>query len=800
MSVHRWFEPRPRRVALLCVALAVGLAVHASWFYPFFSDDALISLRYAQRLSEGRGLTWTDGERVEGYTDLLWVLILSLPAVLGWNLILAARALGFVGALGAALCAGLAPERPFQFRIERLLSGSVFLVLAAPVAAWALAGLEHAFMLGVLALALLFAQRALETTGSDLWKASAFFAALALLRADGLVLGCTAAAGFFLALRSWRGLRGSLVLLALPALALGLQLAFRLAYYGRWVPNTAVAKVSFSTHRLLQGLEHVGTGLTPLLPALLLAVAVTWFLRREAQRRAIVLWTTAAGWWAYVALVGGDIFPGWRQVLLGLVPIAFLFSEGGAWVLRNVPSARQGIWVVAGVVAAGLTIRLGARDSENRRAKGELWEWDGLPLGHVLKEAFAAKDPLLAVDAAGALPYWSGLRSLDMLGLNDEYIARHPPPGFGRGVIGHELGDGAYVRERAPDIIAFCGSVGRKTPCFVGGHQLVRHPSFRREYAFVGVFAGPRPVGQGHVVGQLYIRREGKLGIEATEDGFVIPSYFFAASAALAHLEGKELVTRVSPTHSGKLEEIELEPGTWTLESDNDALEWSFLCGSRSATVLAKDAPVSIHLERRTRVGILVGTRTPGEQRVGAVRLRKSAAERARQACSTARQLEARLSDLPAEAIPGGSWNDPRNVLFDRRGMLVALERPSLLREIELSTDNNDTYLLKYVAEDGSVLGESHLAPKFDSPGMLVHRVTVPDAVRGQPVATLELLPKEGDGAFSLGHLVVTRAPETEGPAVPVPAPASAPAPPEDSASAGSAPRAPETETAATSP
>ena len=37
-----------------------------SVYWNYTADDAYISLRYAHRLMNGQGLTWTDGERVEG--------------------------------------------------------------------------------------------------------------------------------------------------------------------------------------------------------------------------------------------------------------------------------------------------------------------------------------------------------------------------------------------------------------------------------------------------------------------------------------------------------------------------------------------------------------------------------------------------------------------------------------------------------------------------------------------------------------------------------------------------------------
>ena len=46
-------------------------------FWPFLLDDVLISLRYARNLAEGNGPIYQVGDRVEGYTNLLLVLLAS---------------------------------------------------------------------------------------------------------------------------------------------------------------------------------------------------------------------------------------------------------------------------------------------------------------------------------------------------------------------------------------------------------------------------------------------------------------------------------------------------------------------------------------------------------------------------------------------------------------------------------------------------------------------------------------------------------------------------------------------------
>jgi hypothetical protein len=61
-------------------------------------------------------------------------------------------------------------------------------------------------------------------------------------------------------------------------------------------------------------------------------------------------------------------------------------------------------------------------------------------------------DRTLAIDAAGLVPFYSGLYTIDMLGLCDQYVAHLPPsPHF---VPGHSKYDPEYLLARRPDLIA----------------------------------------------------------------------------------------------------------------------------------------------------------------------------------------------------------------------------------------------------------------------------------------------------------------------------------------------------------
>jgi hypothetical protein len=46
-------------------------------------EDAYISFRYVENLLDGHGLVYNIGERVEGFTHPLWLLLITPPTALG---------------------------------------------------------------------------------------------------------------------------------------------------------------------------------------------------------------------------------------------------------------------------------------------------------------------------------------------------------------------------------------------------------------------------------------------------------------------------------------------------------------------------------------------------------------------------------------------------------------------------------------------------------------------------------------------------------------------------------------------
>jgi arabinofuranosyltransferase len=531
-------RPRAPWIALCLLVPSAGiLLLNARHYYPFLSDDALISLRYARRLLTGHGLSWTDGQPVEGYSNLLWVLLVAVPGLFGADLITAARVLGVLSTIAvlASLAYWYTTRYPLRVAWFPALAGLLFLSLGAPTAVWAIGGLEqplYGALLGI-AIPLLFAVlESPEPSRRTVVWLSLVLGLLSLTRPDG-PLFAAAAAGTLLVVRRSPGL--SMRVLVLPVLFYGAQLVFRVLYYGDLVPNTALVKIAPTKARWIFGWEYLTGGLSALAPFSYLALAAIALLLVSARARgsALALAAMAGAWSGYLVFIGGDIFPAYRHFVPLMVVFAFALAEGARAIAERLDARPLYLYPIA-LVTLGLFLPYGQRqiaDKHSVRAVRERWEWQGKEVALLLKRAFHRQQPLLAVTAAGCLPYWSELPSLDMLGLNDYYLPRHPPPDMGTGFLGHELGDAQYVLGRNPDIIVF--TVG-SPPEFRAGQQLAAAPEFHARY--VPVTVRTRPLEYLAII--YFNKYSTKLGVGIinSESTVTVPGFLLTGHNSVAHL------------------------------------------------------------------------------------------------------------------------------------------------------------------------------------------------------------------------------------------------------------------------
>src|SRR2546423_1273937 len=70
--------------------MIAGLSIMFSGLYRaiglrWISDDAFITMRYVKNFVKGNGLVYNMGERVEGYTHFLWLMILAAARTIGFD-------------------------------------------------------------------------------------------------------------------------------------------------------------------------------------------------------------------------------------------------------------------------------------------------------------------------------------------------------------------------------------------------------------------------------------------------------------------------------------------------------------------------------------------------------------------------------------------------------------------------------------------------------------------------------------------------------------------------------------------
>ena len=119
----------------------LGLVAH-SLVYRFVNDDAYISFVFARNLAEHGQLVFNLGDRVEGYTNFLWTLILALVMKLGippeaGALVLSALCAGGTMLASARLVARLRGGRSAWDALPAAL-----LAASAGFACWTSGGLE----------------------------------------------------------------------------------------------------------------------------------------------------------------------------------------------------------------------------------------------------------------------------------------------------------------------------------------------------------------------------------------------------------------------------------------------------------------------------------------------------------------------------------------------------------------------------------------------------------------------------------------------------------------------------------
>ncbi|MEU6641332.1 hypothetical protein ABZ863_02165 [Saccharomonospora sp. NPDC046836] len=526
--VTAWPRLMTSKVWRVCaLLLALALSFVQQLLFSTVAEDAYISFRYARNIADGDGPVFNPGERVEGYSNFLWTVLIALSrAMFGWDVQTGAVVLGIACTLGCVLAAYFLVNRivavaePDGPGLPALGVGAAVVTAgASSLAAYGASGLETPLFL-LLMLCIGYALAAGRPVVAGV------LAALAIMtRPDGVVVAVLAGLWLVTSALRRRTTAWAPAGYALGALVLLVPwTAWRVTYYGYLLPNAVAAKSGGSLGwQLRQGWDYL-TGFAQVYQVFVLlgvvAVVVLLGSRRSpasdtaARARSLVwlLLELAVVYTAFVVAVGGDWMPAWR--LLAPVPPLLAIAAAaayGVWAAADTAGApsprpraqrlaqRRAVGIVA-VAVCGLSMvvsvthpRMLPAMHDWRDAIGELgetgsWLGERLPAGTVV-----------STYANGALSYRAGshLVLVDVLGLTDEHIARHGERSESAGMIGHIAQDYSYVvNVRMPAVAVDTGA----------GYAEKQHCGINPAFAGLYEVATFRRAGQERWIA-LYLRR-----------------------------------------------------------------------------------------------------------------------------------------------------------------------------------------------------------------------------------------------------------------------------------------------------
>ena len=484
---------RPRIVILALLTAAIVLLSYYL-FWRFYFDDSLISLRYWQNFLKGEGLVWNPTERVEGYTNFLFLVVSGLISTLGFDLIESTRFVGLASLAGlVGFTAYYQLHHPLSEpgrRSLRLLP--VLLVTTSlPLIIWSVGGLETVSFTWLASMACWLAAARLEDRPSRGVLVGILFALTTMTRPDGVIF-LAVTAGFILLLSFKERKKFSFLVSMLASFAVFYVPYFlwRMWYYGDLLPNTFYVKGEFAPYKLLRGFEYITDfAVSPpyLLPLFLVGFGFA-LVRRVLDRRTLYLGLVVFGFMAWVLYVGGDQMPAYRFMVPMIPTLALLVP---ALLERLVPLTARYAFATSGMFLLFSFWYLGVPAPLTAKA----WrEHPAAFIGKAVAQLVNAHWPegsLIALNTAGSTPFYASNYSyIDMLGLNDRHIAKRPLQDRDfpwKGVPGHEKGDGLYVLSRQPDYIILGPANGThaSTPWFLSDVEIAESAEFRRSYKYV---------------------------------------------------------------------------------------------------------------------------------------------------------------------------------------------------------------------------------------------------------------------------------------------------------------------------
>lgn len=458
-DVHLPFLPVSEKTVIWILAVICVVFIWNVYQYNYISDDAFILLRYTKNFIQGEGLVFNPNERVEGFTSLLWVLLLSIFGKLHIDLLLSAR---FLGILAGLITIILTYSLSVSLNETQRSSPSVIvflpplmLALNGAFACWAGSGMETIFFV------CLIAGSCWALLNRKVILSGILISTSVLTRPEGIVMFGLFL--FFLLIQARQNKiednvkkRWTSCLLGCVVVIVALFL-FRRFYFGEWLPNTFYAKIGGGWDQIARGLKYFSEYASDH-EGLIVMLASAGFILFFGDFKARYLACGVIAFWGTTIWEGGDGLPMYRFALVPLPLLLILqgtlihkFCVHGIGLSKSATSSMK--YFLALITLLWAITHLSKPIVASHYILYEYQKSVEIPrwtlVGKWFKEN-ASQDQSLATVPVGAVSYYSELKVYDIVGMTDKHIAHLTMPSMGKGWAGHEKHDGQYILSRKP--------------------------------------------------------------------------------------------------------------------------------------------------------------------------------------------------------------------------------------------------------------------------------------------------------------------------------------------------------------
>lgn len=425
--------------AIIFLIITAGYIVYSLSFFKWFVDDLFIYFRYAENFASGKGIVFNEGERIEGFSGILWFLILSFYAFLKLPLLEASKI------------------------TTLLLSVSILYLLFKT-------GLKYGILYAVMALSICFLNLPFilwSTSGMDiiLHTFILLFSLLIISEENNRVFLILPLLLFLLSISRPEGIAVSLVLLIyyltgsdeknnkivsliLYVILFVLFIAFRLLYFGEWLPNTFYAKLGnglvgeYEIGIYKQGIKYVINFLLNN-PQFILVLLSFLFIEKIKNKRTFIFCIILIFvQFSFIIYSGGD----WMTQFRFVVPVIPVFS----FLLLNLKDVFEGKLLMTVNVLIVVISLFSLITADRKEISRETLLWNNVKdVAQEMKKEMNTKG-LMAIGSTGVIPYYlNNMKIIDFVGLNDKYVARNGKR-FG---LWFERSAPDYVLSKNPDWI-----------------------------------------------------------------------------------------------------------------------------------------------------------------------------------------------------------------------------------------------------------------------------------------------------------------------------------------------------------